>query len=53
MDIGREVKVLVNESMRAGTYSVQVNISELSSGVYFYRMSFDNFTDVKKMVLVK
>ena len=51
--LGREVKVLVNESMRAGTYSVQVNISELSSGVYFYRMSFDNFTDVKKMVLVK
>ncbi|MGB9697654.1 MAG: T9SS type A sorting domain-containing protein [Ignavibacteria bacterium] len=51
--LGREVKILVNESMRAGTYTVQFNVSELASGVYFYRMSFENFSDVKKMILVK
>lgn len=51
--LGREVKVLVNESVRAGTYNVQFDISGLASGVYFYRMSFENFSDVKRMVLVK
>lgn len=51
--LGREVKVLVSESMRAGTYTIQFNTSELASGVYFYKMSFENFSDVKKMILVK
>jgi hypothetical protein len=51
--IGREVAVPVNEFKSAGSYSVAFNATDLSSGVYFYRMEAGNFKDVKKMSLVK
>jgi phosphatidylserine/phosphatidylglycerophosphate/cardiolipin synthase-like enzyme len=51
--LGREIATLVNESMKPGTYSVSWDASQLSSGVYFYRLQSGNFTDVKKMVLMR
>lgn len=51
--LGREVMVLVNEPMKAGKYSVMMNASGLSSGVYFYRLEAGNFIDVKKMTVLK
>ncbi len=50
---GREIKTLVNEIKPPGTYEVCLNASKLPSGVYFYRMETDNFTDVKKMIFLK
>ncbi len=50
---GREVKQLVSEVKQAGYFSVQFNASNLSSGVYFYKMQAGEFLNVKKMVLVK
>jgi len=50
---GKEVAVLVNEVKTAGYYSVKFNASSLSSGVYFYNITADNFTATKKMMLVK
>lgn len=50
---GKEVMTLVNEVKVAGYYSVNFNASSLSSGVYFYSISADNFTATKKMMLVK
>jgi hypothetical protein len=56
--MGREVKTLVNQNMTAGKYkvdwtSVNNEGKSVSSGVYFYRMISGNFTDVKKMILVR
>jgi hypothetical protein len=51
--LGRDVAVLVNEFKTAGSYSLEFNASELSSGVYFYRIEAGDFKDVKKMTLVK
>ncbi|MBN8586322.1 MAG: choice-of-anchor J domain-containing protein [Ignavibacteria bacterium] len=51
--LGREVETLVNEVMVAGNYTVDFDASKLSSGVYFYRLESGNFTDTKKMLLVK
>jgi photosystem II stability/assembly factor-like uncharacterized protein len=51
--IGREVVILVNEVKQPGNYSVSFDASNLASGVYFYRMAAGDFTDVKKMVLIK
>jgi hypothetical protein len=51
--LGREVAVLVNDFKQAGNYEVTLNAQNLSSGIYFYRMTSGNFTDVKRMVLVK
>ena len=51
--LGREVRTLVNEIKTAGNYTVDFNASEFASGVYFYRLQSEGFTDIKKMMLVK
>lgn len=50
---GREVTVLVNGQYSAGTYKVDFEASSLASGVYFYKIQTENFTEVKKMMLIK
>ncbi len=50
---GREVKSLVNETKEAGYYSVSLNASDLSSGIYFYTLTSGNFVQTKKLSLVK
>ncbi|MCX7877042.1 MAG: alpha/beta fold hydrolase [Ignavibacteria bacterium] len=51
--LGREVATLVNEIQAPGSYNVTFNAKNLSSGVYFYRLTAGGFTDIKRMVLVK
>jgi hypothetical protein len=51
--LGREVKILVNEYKPAGSYEVQFDASNLTSGIYFYKLSTKNYTSVKKMVLMR
>jgi len=51
--LGKEVSVLVNEFMKAGTYDITFNATNLASGTYFYRMTSGNFNDIKKMVVLK
>lgn len=51
--LGQEVRVLANRMMNPGTYNVSFDASALNSGVYFYSLSVDNFTQVKKMMLLK
>ncbi len=51
--VGRQVSELVNQDLAAGTYDFDFDAGGLSSGVYFYRLTADGFTDVKKMILVK
>ncbi|MEW6616880.1 MAG: T9SS type A sorting domain-containing protein [Patescibacteria group bacterium] len=51
--LGREVAVLVNEEKIPGEYEIQFNGSQLSSGTYFYVLQAGNFSETKKMLLVK
>lgn len=51
--LGKEVAVLANEYRSAGTYIVNWNASNFSSGVYFYKLNAGNFTQTKKMFLAK
>ncbi len=51
--LGQEVKVLINEHMRAGSYTTPFDGSSLSSGVYFYKLQSKNQVQVKKMLLLK
>jgi len=51
--LGREVTTLVNQTMNAGSYSVDFDASNLQSGIYFYRLQAGEFTAVKKLVLMK
>jgi hypothetical protein len=51
--LGNKVITLVNEEKPAGTYEINFDGGELSSGVYYYKMISSNNTDVKKMLLLK
>ena len=51
--LGKEVAVLINEYKPAGKYQIEFNSSSLPSGVYFYRLQAGNFTQIKRMVLLK
>jgi hypothetical protein len=51
--MGREVQTLVNKRLQPGTYDVLFEGSSLNSGVYFYRLKAGNYSETKKMLLVK
>jgi hypothetical protein len=51
--LGEEVADLVNETKPAGNYYVSFDASELTSGVYFYKISAGSVVDIKKMMLIK
>jgi hypothetical protein len=51
--LGREIKTLVNNKLEAGVYEYEFDASNLNSGVYFYRLQAGNYTNVKKMMLIK
>ncbi|MGB3016688.1 MAG: T9SS type A sorting domain-containing protein, partial [Ignavibacteria bacterium] len=51
--LGREVKTLVNNFQPAGTYDIVLDASELTSGVYFYRLTSGSFEEMRKMIVVK
>jgi len=51
--LGKEVQILVNENLKAGSYQVTFNANNLSSGVYYYRLTAGEFTISKVMTLIK
>ncbi len=51
--LGKEMEELVNERQSPGKYKVSFDASNLTSGVYFYTLSTDNFTQTKRMILLK
>jgi Secretion system C-terminal sorting domain len=50
---GRKVMNLVNEQQKAGNHALTLNASNLSSGVYFYRIESGSYKETKKFVLIK
>ena len=51
--LGKEISTLVNEAKNPGLYSVNFNASQLGSGVYFYQLTVNNFSMMRKMQLIK
>lgn len=51
--LGREITTLVNEQLSPGSYSVDWDASAYASGVYFYSLITEGFTETKRMVLIK
>jgi hypothetical protein len=51
--LGKELAALVNEELPAGKYDVDFDASNLPSGIYFYRLTANNFSITRKMVLIK
>jgi hypothetical protein len=51
--LGKEIKTLVNEFQKPGVYEVQFSMDEFPSGIYFYTIHSGDFTDTKRMLLIK
>ena len=51
--LGKEVVTLVNEKLSPGNYKIEFDGSNLTSGVYFYRLVTDGFEETKRMILLK
>ena len=51
--LGQKVATVLDQRLEAGSHQVSFDASELASGVYFYRINAGQFTDLKKMVLIK
>jgi photosystem II stability/assembly factor-like uncharacterized protein len=51
--LGREVATLVNEEKLPGEYEIEFDGSQLSSGIYFYKLTSGNFIETKKMIYLK
>ena len=51
--LGKEVSTLINEQLQPGSYSVDWDASNYPSGVYFYRLEAGDFSESKKMLMIK
>jgi hypothetical protein len=51
--LGEEVTTLVSEKLFTGTYKYEWNAGDLASGVYYYRVGFDEHYIIKKALLLK
>ena len=51
--LGREVSTIINEEKPAGSYEVEFEGTDLSSGIYFYKLQTENYTYMRKMILMK
>ncbi len=52
-DLGKEVSTLVNQYQDKGRYNINFNASNLSSGIYFYKLKAGDYISIKKMIVLK
>jgi len=51
--LGKEIATLVNENLNPGTYKYTFDASDLTSGIYFYRLQVGKFSETRRMILLK
>mgnify|MGYP002064832597 CR=1 FL=1 len=51
--LGKKVQTVVDEKQKSGTYKVELSSEELGSGIYFYRLRAGDYTETRKMVLLR
>lgn len=51
--LGEKVSTLESKTLPAGAYRYEWDSEGLASGIYFYKMVADNFTEIRKMILLK
>jgi Pyruvate/2-oxoacid:ferredoxin oxidoreductase delta subunit len=51
--LGQEIANLVEKEQRMGNYEIDFNASGLTNGIYFYRLQSENFTETKKLILLR
>ena len=51
--LGKEITTLVSDQQSPGNYQVLLNASNLASGVYYYQLTFGNYSSMRKLTLLK
>ena len=51
--LGNEIATLVNEKQNSGTYEVDFEAADLAGGIYFYKLTAGDYSETKKMNLIK
>ena len=51
--MGQKVATLVSEKQKAGIYNIQWDASGFASGIYYYKLEAGDFTQVRKMILLR
>ncbi len=51
--LGQEIRWLVNEFKESGTHTINLDASELNSGMYIYKIESGSFAQTRKMTLIK
>ena len=51
--LGRKISTLVNGQQPKVFFEIEINATELTSGVYFYKIQTGDFVDTKKMILLR
>ena len=51
--LGEKVSEVVNENLNRGNYTRNINLQDYSSGIYIYKLRSEDFTQIKKMILLK
>lgn len=51
--LGRNISTLIDKKLQTGSYEVSYDMSEMNSGVYFYKLSSESFSKTMKMLLIK
>ncbi|MCU0415262.1 MAG: T9SS type A sorting domain-containing protein [Ignavibacteriaceae bacterium] len=51
--LGQEVSTLINQNMESGVHTINFDASQMNSGIYFYRLDAGQFSEVRKMTLIK
>jgi hypothetical protein len=51
--LGREISSLVNDNLKPGEYEASWNAGDYSSGIYFYKLYAGNYSETKRMILLK
>jgi len=50
---GKEIRTLVDQQLNAGIYEVKFDADNLASGIYYYKLTAEGFTETRKMVFLK
>jgi len=51
--LGQEIRILVNEYKESGVHTINLDASELNSGMYIYKLESGSFVQTRKMMLLK
>jgi hypothetical protein len=51
--MGRDILELINETKQPGEYEIELDGRNLAGGMYFYKLQTENYTETKKLILLK